>query len=51
MAFKNKSLCFSLCETNVYHTTQIEADTVRDRDHLLEIITEHENTHNGIIDL
>lgn len=51
MAFKNKSLCISLCETNGYYTTQIEADTVRDRDHLWEISTEHGNTHTGIIEL
>lgn len=34
MTFKNKSLCISLCETKDYYTTQIEADTVRDTDHL-----------------
>lgn len=51
MTFKNKSLCISLCETKDYYTTQIEADTVRDRDHLWEISTEHENTHTGIIEL
>lgn len=35
-------------ETNGYYTAQREADTVRDRDHLREISTEHENTRTSI---
>lgn len=42
---------YIVCETKDYYTTQIEADTVRDRDHLREVSTEHENTDNGIIQL
>ena len=34
----------NVSETKDKYTAQVEADTVRDRDHLSEISTEHENT-------
>ena len=34
----------NVSETKDKYTTQVEADTARDRDHLSAISTEHENT-------